>query len=682
MAGKLVLLSVILAISSVLPLSAKEVPGVQGPIGTALSRPTFDRRLPLEEVQRYCESHIRSMPEITSLEAWERYANRLREETLQQVFYRGKTAKWRDAACKVEWLETIEGGPGYRIRKLRFEAVPGLWVPALLYEPENLVGKVPVVLNVNGHEREIGKASQQKQTRCINQAKRGMIALNPEWFGMGQLESEGFGHYRINQIDLCGTSGVGPHFLAMQRGLDILLDHQNADPKRVAVTGISGGGWQTITISALDTRVTLTNPVAGYSGFRERLYHYTDNFTDLGDSEQTSVDLGRMADYLHLTALLAPRPALLTYNAKDDCCFRAGHALPPLLEAAMPVYKLYGKENHLRTHINEDPGTHNYGQDNRQQLYQMLGDHFFPNDKNYNAEEIAVAGELKSKEELTVPLPETNADFHSIALELASTLPREPTLPAAGAATDAWQKNGRKTLSEILRSEKYDVQAHSEKPNDLEQTTANPWRFRIGNAWTVPAVVLQPEGEVKSTVLLIADEGRKSVASQAETLLAAGHRVFAVDPFYFGESAIPEEDFLFGLVVSAIGKRPLGIQVSQLTALATWASKHFQSPVELRAVGPRTSLIALATAALQPTLITRTHLEKSYGSLKEILEKDLDIRDGPELFCFGLLEQFDLLQLAALATPSSVQFIEPSPRVLSEFAPLRDWYSTQNISTP
>ncbi len=682
MIGKPLLLSVTLVSTIVLPLSAEEGLGVESPIKTALSRPTFDRRLPLEEVQRYCESHILPMPEIASLEAWERYAKHLREETLQRVFYRGKVAKWRDAACKVEWLETIEGGPGYRIRKLRYEAVPGLWVPALLYEPEKLVGKVPVVLNVNGHEREIGKASHQKQTRCINQAKRGMIALSPEWFGMGQLQTEGFGHYRINQIDLCGTSGVGTHFLAMQRGLDLLLAHQNADPKRVAVTGISGGGWQTITISALDTRVTLSNPVAGYSGFRERLYHYTDNFTDLGDSEQTSVDLGMTADYLHLTALLAPRPALLTYNAKDDCCFRAGHALPPLLEAAMPVYKLYAKEDHLRTHINEDPGTHNFGQDNRQQLYRMLGDHFFPDDKNYSAEEIAVKDELKSKEELSVPLPENNADFHSIALDLASALPREPALPAAGAATDLWQKNGRKALAEILRFEEYDLQAYSEKSSEMGQTTATPWRFRLGNAWTVPAAVLQPQGEAKATVLLIADEGRMSVASQAEALLAAGYRVFAIDPFYFGESSIPEEDFLFSLVVSAVGKRPLGIQVRQLTALAEWANKHFSAPVELRAVGPRTSVIALATAALQPALITRTSLEQSYGSLKEVLEKDLDIRDGPELFCFGLLERFDLIQLAALAAPSPIKFIEASPRVQAEFAPLGDWYSTQNISTP
>src|SRR4029079_11680479 len=109
-------------------------------------------------------------------------------------------------ARRVEWLDTIAGGPGYRIKKLRFEAIPGLWVPALLYEPEKLKGRVPVVLNVNGHDSK-GKPAPHKQIRCINLAKRGMLALNTEWLGMGQLQGDGFKHNRMSQLDLCGTSG-------------------------------------------------------------------------------------------------------------------------------------------------------------------------------------------------------------------------------------------------------------------------------------------------------------------------------------------------------------------------------------------------------------------------------------------------------------------------------------------
>src|SRR5205814_6278614 len=143
---------------------------------------------------------------------------------------------------QVEWFDAEPGGEGYRIKKLRFEALPCLWIPALFYEPTKLEGKVPATLNVMGHERG-GKDVAYQQIRCINLAKRGMLALNVEWFGMGQLRSEKFQHGRLNQLDLCGTSGLAPFYLNMKRGLDVLLTLENADPQRVAVTGLSGGGW-------------------------------------------------------------------------------------------------------------------------------------------------------------------------------------------------------------------------------------------------------------------------------------------------------------------------------------------------------------------------------------------------------------------------------------------------------
>ena len=175
------------------------------------------------------------------------------QDVLDRIVYRGKSAQWRDGEARVEWLDAIPGGDGYHIRKLRFEVLPRLWVPALLYEPKTLEGRVPVVLNVNGHDPN-GKAARYKQMRCINQAKRGMLALNVEWFGMGQLRTENFSHYRANQIGLCGTSTVAPFYLAMRRALDLLLDHPHADPQRVAVAGLSGGGWQTIFISPVDDK--------------------------------------------------------------------------------------------------------------------------------------------------------------------------------------------------------------------------------------------------------------------------------------------------------------------------------------------------------------------------------------------------------------------------------------------
>lgn len=281
-----------------------------------LDRQIVSPDLVMMEVERFCDIRVPRMPTVSSVKEWEKHAKQLRRDVLERIALRGQVAKWAKAKTKVEWLETLDGGEGYKIKKLRYEAVPGLWIPALLYEPDGLSKKVPVVMNVNGHDGK-GKAAPYKQIRCINQAKRGMLALNVEWLGMGQLSKQNFKHYRMNQLDLCGTSGLAPFYLSMKRGIDALLSHKFADSKRVGVAGLSGGGWQTIFISSIDTRVTAANPVAGYSSYITRAHHHS----DLGDSEQTPCDMATVADYTHLTALLAPRAALLTYNKKEQLLF-------------------------------------------------------------------------------------------------------------------------------------------------------------------------------------------------------------------------------------------------------------------------------------------------------------------------------------------------------------------------
>src|SRR5690606_10390429 len=123
------------------------------------------------EIQRFVDPKVPRLGKFDSAEAWAEHADGLRRDVLEKVVFRGEAAKWRDAKAGVEWLETIEGGEEYRIKKVRYEAVPGMWIPALLYEPYKLPDKAPVHLAVNGHDGA-GKAAGYKQTRCINLAKR------------------------------------------------------------------------------------------------------------------------------------------------------------------------------------------------------------------------------------------------------------------------------------------------------------------------------------------------------------------------------------------------------------------------------------------------------------------------------------------------------------------------------
>jgi hypothetical protein len=633
-------------------------------VKSALEKPLMDPQLSFQEVQAYAEAHILPMPELTTIEQWEQYTRQIRKDVFEKVVFRGEAKHWRSLPTRVEWLDTIDGGEGYHIRKLRYEVVPGMWVAALLYEPQQLRRKVPVVMNVNGHDRTDGKAADYKQLRCINQAKRGMIALNVEWLGMGQLNTPGFDHYKMNQINLCGTSGLAPFYLAMSRGLDVLLQHANADSTRVAVAGLSGGGWQTIVISSLDERVTFCNPVAGYSSFRTRA-RWT---SDLGDSEQTPCDFASITDYAQLTAMLAPRAALLTKNAQDDCCFRAAHALPPLLEAASPVYQLYGVPDKLRYHINHDPGTHNFGLDNRQQLYAAFADYFYSADRDFQRTEISSESELKTKEQLFVELPADNLDFNSLAMQLSSRITH--SVPESS-KLEEWQKTMRPVLKDVVRAHDYHTLA-VEQFRESTSTGTVVWRWlRIGGDWTVPAVeITTPQADPSKLAIIISDNGRTASELDATILLSAGYRVLAVDPFYFGESKIAERDFLYATLISSIGDRPLGIQASQILSVTRWARQQLGvTQISLIADGPRTSLIALVASALSRTAIDAVETYRSPASLRELIEQNKGMNEIPEALCFGLLKEFDITQLAAMVAPRPVVFHETSERVSEEVLP-------------
>ena len=115
---------------------AKEPAEPQSQLKSLLMRPVLAEGQSLAEVKKFCDtSHCRDAAPA-SWSAWQREAERIRQSVLDNIVFRGVPPTWRDASRRIEWLDTIPGGPGYHIRKLRYEAIPGLWIPALLYEPE------------------------------------------------------------------------------------------------------------------------------------------------------------------------------------------------------------------------------------------------------------------------------------------------------------------------------------------------------------------------------------------------------------------------------------------------------------------------------------------------------------------------------------------------------------------
>ena len=585
---------------------------------------------------------------LPDADTWEEEARKLRRTMLDEVIFKGTPDDWRTAGAEVEWKDVIETGKGYRIRKLTYRALPGLVIPALLYEPDHLPEKTPGVLNLNGHVGPPGKAVDYKQVRCVNLARRGMLALNPEWLCFGELQGPGYQHNNASYLDLCGAAGIAVFYLAMRRALDVLLAHEHIDPERVAVTGLSGGGWQTIILGALDTRVRLAVPNAGYIGLDSRVNHRADR----GDIEQNAADLAATADYPLLTAMLAPRPALLLYNEHDDCCFQTARAKPSVFEPVRPLYAALGRRDAFEFHNNVDPGTHNYELEHRERFYRFLNRHFVHGGQSRD-EEIPSEDEIRTEEELTVGTPAGNADFVTLARSVADGLKREKP-PGEASALCLWQRVGRERLQSVLRYRPFPVDTVttvSSRVDDGLRKTCLHYCLRQG--WILPVAVSSPLARATGkTHVVLTDEGMNGADTLAEETLRTGDSAMVVEVIMQGACGLGKAPHQWTMMLSSSGGRMLGLQVAQLATVLN----HVETPrLGVTASGPVSSVIALMASALTDREVEEVVLYRGLESLRRLIDEPGRYETMSSLFCFGLLASFDIEDLVALAHPARVE---------------------------
>jgi dienelactone hydrolase len=613
-----------------------------------------------EQLRHFMMARVPPLHLPGSPNQWTAEAERLRAHELS-VVYHGWPQNWIDAPPKFEEVGTLEGR-GYRIRKLRYEVVPGMYSAALLYEPEHVSGKLPAVLNLHGHGPG-GKAVEHKQKRCINEAQRGMLALSLEWFGFGELSSPENDHSFVGHMDLAGVNGLGLFYLEMRRGLDYLYNDPRVDRSRIAVTGLSGGGWQTIVLSSLDPRVTVAVPVAGFCSLTTAIEHpeYAGD-----DAEQNASDFRQGIDYAQLAAMRAPRPTLLMYNAEDDCCFRAGVVQQGVYFDIQPFFKLFGQEQNLRWHENYQPGTHNYQRDNREALYGFLNSIFGLNTSA--VEDQDTNGEVRSYEDLVVGLPKDNLTILGLARSLAKTNHKN---------ADAANLNANR---ELLRGITHYSPVKVEHARVISSIATKGiesygYVFDFDNGLSAAGVLFRSSetSDDAPATILISDDGMRAATDDVTNLASSGKRVLALEPLFFGQS-IPGTGDLgvssYSQMLNGLGERALGLEAAQLTAIAEWlntglqhgspspglpvAKKNTRAPMALLTSGPRSQTVALTSAALEPQLFSSIDARRSIGSLQYVLDRPLKYGDVPELMCLDLFRNFDFDVLETLAAPTKI----------------------------
>lgn len=651
------------------------------------------------QLREYLMKRIAPTPCPRSAAEWTAEQKQLRKYLLDNVIFHGWPREWVDAPPKFEDVGLIHTGQGYRLRKLRYEIVPGFQAAALLYEPEAPNGKVPAILNLNGHT-DHGKAAEYKQKRCINYALRGMYALSLEWLGFGELDNPENDHWNGAYLNLVGANATGLFYLATRKGLDYLCEHPCIDLRRIGATGLSGGGWQTIILSSLDERVAAAAPVSGYFSFASAI----ERNSSVGDMEYLPNDLFVKADYSTLTAMLAPRPILMMYGALDEYGMRAALEKPHLYDEIKPFFELYGEKDHLVWHQNLDPGTHNYQLDNRQQSYAFFAKHF---NMPIIEAEIPVNGEVKKDSELYVGIAKDNLTITGLAKKMAAAIQHQP-IPTGMASRREWADTARVRLADVIRyvpvSVKHAWPIYSTR---FTNTEAIGYRLEFSNALSATAVWLKPTtaSDNAPMTILLEDDGPPSIlrASFNSVNLPAppvslenaillhlnrGEQVLLVNLIFNGDASpdtprnqpvhVPEiymdvystpaqipsvmewlatrpPSALYSLLLSAAGDRPLGMQAAQLIGIADWIQRAGGArTVSLESIGIRNQVTALVAAALVPTYFSGLTIREGMKSFGDLIKNAVHYQDAPELFCMDLYKSFDIDILAALAEPTRV----------------------------
>ncbi len=156
-------------------------------------------------------------------------------------------------------------------------------------------------------------------------------------------------------VQLWSISLMGLQTWDSIRALDFLASLLDADPRRLACTGESGGGTQTFMLGAIDDRLAAQGPVVMVSHVRQG-----------GCSCENMPGLRVQFSNMEIAAAAAPRPQILV-GAAGDWTKTTMTIEGPALEH---IYQLSQASNDLRYVRFDFP--HNCNQTSRQALYQWF----------------------------------------------------------------------------------------------------------------------------------------------------------------------------------------------------------------------------------------------------------------------------------------------------------------------
>jgi pimeloyl-ACP methyl ester carboxylesterase len=274
---------------------------------------------------------------------------------------------------------------GFHIEKVIFESLPGIYVTALLYVPDERetvkTKRYPAILVPAGHAPD-GK--DHYQSLCQRLVQRGYLVLS--WDPVGQGERSQFwdakaGKSRYNLICaehavlgnlayLAGTNLARWEIWDGLRAFDYLLTRPEVDSNRINITGTSGGGFQAIHIAALEPRIKVAAISCYITSLPMRIHNRIFKDPDSDPEQDLYGMISNGVDNAGLLALMYPRPVFVAAAVLDFFPIEGAE------KTFREVQQLYARFGHSdRIAMTEGYHGHEYSDANQEAAFEFL-DHF------------------------------------------------------------------------------------------------------------------------------------------------------------------------------------------------------------------------------------------------------------------------------------------------------------------
>ena len=550
---------------------------------------------------------------------------------------------------------------GYRIEKIVFQTLPGTWVPAHLYLPQ-VESQAPAVLFYNGHWWPDSKSRPDFQAFCINMARMGFVVLSFDPFGQGERGVSSRDHRRTEAL-LAGISQQGIAEYETRCALEYLLSRKEVDPKRIGMTGASGGGYNTWITAALDDRISVVVPVVGTSDFYEQI-HVTRDLDWYAAAEHCHFVPGliQYANNHELVAAIAPRPLLIIAASVDQSFPITG--VRAVHEYGKAIYGAFGAAPKVGFFEDSREG-HGYQRAKREAAYGWFLKWLMNRGDGQPVQEPPTvtmpfdSAELKCfRDGMKQP---AGPGIVNAVMRLVKDLP-----PSAGAsAMDSPPGAGRLTVK-------------------LAQERIQRLIVNTQAGIDVPILVIRPDRrEGAETGILVGadDRGKEELASDPLVLEAVkrGWMVWAIDPRGIGELATQRQGWVFAVSL-LLGENFVWRQGWDLRRTMEAARLFGGRRIAVYARGHNAALAATYSLSMDGEAAPEwVVLRDGFISFKQFLERPQsmaasfrlladDVREHRktafdreiphEYFPFGALLSFDLPQLLARSR-AKITVIDP-----------------------